>query len=94
MVVRETRPGAKRSSEADLLSYLRESTQTSWHVSGTCKMGTDKQAVVDGKLRVHGISGLRVIDSSIFPTLPSSDTNAPAIMTGEKGADLVLETAG
>lgn len=93
-VVRETRPGAKRSSEADLLSYVRELTQTSWHVSGTCKMGTDKQAVVDGKLRVHGISGLRVIDSSIFPTLPSSNTNAPAIMTGEKGADLVLEAAG
>jgi choline dehydrogenase len=92
-IVRETRPGTEQNTEADMLDYVRQSTQTSWHVSGTCRMGADEASVVDAKLRVRGISGLRVIDSSIFPTLPSSNTNAPTIMTGEKGADLVLEAA-
>ena len=92
-VVRETRPGTERSTESDLLDYVRHSTQTSWHVAGTCRMGADEASVVDEKLRVRGVSGLRIIDSSIFPTLPSSNTNAAAIMTGEKGADLVLEAA-
>jgi choline dehydrogenase len=57
---------------------------------GTCKMGVDPQAVVDPELRVRGLGGLRVIDSSIFPTIPSSNTNIPTIAAAEKGSDLLL----
>lgn len=66
---------------------------TIYHPVGTCKMGPkwDKGAVVDPRLRVYGVGGLRVIDASIMPTIPSGNTNAPAIMVGEKGADLVKE---
>jgi choline dehydrogenase len=60
---------------------------------GTCKMGVDAQAVVDPQLKVYGIDNLRVIDSSVFPTIPSSNTNIPTIATGEKGAELVLAAA-
>jgi choline dehydrogenase len=90
LVVRETRPGPDVRDDAGLLDYMKETIQTSWHMVGTCKMGTDAQAVVDPQLRVHGIDRLRVIDSSIFPTIPSSNTNIPTIATGEKGAELLL----
>ena len=65
---------------------------TVWHYIGSCKMGskTDPMAVVDASLRVHGIHGLRVIDASIMPTLVGGNTNAPSIMVGEKGADIVI----
>jgi len=89
-VVRETRPGPNVSDDAELLAYVRETLQTSWHMVGTCKMGVDPAAVVDPELRVHGIHGLRVIDSSICPTLPSSGTNIPTIAIAEKGASMVL----
>lgn len=90
LVVRETRPGPGVVNDADMLAYIRETLQTSWHMVGTCKMGTDGMAVVDPQLRVHGMEGLRVIDSSICPTLPSSGPAVPAMAIGEKGAEMVL----
>ena len=93
LIVRETRPGPEVTGDDDLMHYIRETTQTTWHASGTCKMGHDDMAVVDPELRVRGIAGLRVIDSSIFPTIPSSNTNVPTIAVAEKGSDLVLKAA-
>ncbi len=94
LVVRETRPGPEAQDDAALLDYMRETVQTCWHMIGTCKMGLDPAAVVDPDLRVRGINALRVIDSSVFPTIPSSNTNIPTIATAEKGADLMLAVAG
>ena len=93
LVVRETRPGPAIQDDAAMLDYIRSSVQTSWHQIGTCKMGVDASAVVDPELRVCGIANLRVIDSGICPTIPSSNTNIVSIAIGEKGADLLLETA-
>ena len=93
LVVRETRPGPEIQDDAGLLDYMKETIQTSWHMVGTCRMGVDAAAVVDPQLKVRGIDGLRVIDSSIFPTIPSSNTNIPTIATGEKGAELLLNAA-
>jgi choline dehydrogenase len=88
--LRETRPGpATDDSDDALLAYLKASGQTSWHPIGTCRMGRDETAVVDARLRVHGIDGLRVADSSVMPTMPSSNTNAASIAIGEKAADLI-----
>jgi choline dehydrogenase len=89
-VVRETRPGPEVQDDSALLDYIRGSVQTSWHQIGTCKMGVDEAAVVDPELRVRGIDALRVIDSSICPTLPSANTNIPSIAIGEKGAEMML----
>lgn len=89
-IVRETRPSAEAETDADLLEYVKKSAATSFHPVGTCRMGTDDQAVVDPQLRVRGIEALRVVDSSVMPTMPASNTNAPSIMIGEKAADLVL----
>jgi len=72
------------------LDWARSNTASIYHPTGTCKMGTDKTAVVDAALRVHGIHGLRVADCSIMPEIVSGNTNAPAIMIGEKCADLIL----
>ncbi len=93
MIVRETRPGPEVQDDAGLLDYMKGTIQTSWHMVGTCKMGMDEAAVVDPQLRVRGLEGLRVIDSSICPTIPSSNTNIPSIAIGEKGADMVLAAA-
>jgi choline dehydrogenase len=90
LVVRETRPGADAQDDAAILDYVKASAQTAWHMCGTCKMGVDEAAVVDPQLRVRGIAALRVIDSSIFPTIPSSNTNIPSIAVGEKGAELIM----
>ncbi len=90
LIVRETRPGPDISDDAAVLNYVRDSGQTSWHPIGTCKMGSDSLAVVDPLLRVRGVQGLRVVDSSIMPTMPSSNTNAASIAIGEKGADCIL----
>ncbi len=92
LIVKETRPGAETSTDEEILDYIRQTTQTTWHIVGSCKAGTDDLAVVDPDLRVRGIRHLRVIDSSIFPTIPSSNTNAPTIALGERGAEMVLET--
>ena len=73
------------------LDWARNNTASIYHPTGTCKMGEGKEAVVDARLRVHGIAGLRVADCSIMPEIVSGNTNAPAIMIGEKASDLVLE---
>jgi len=92
-VVQELRPGPKAASDHDLLEYIRDSGQTSYHPIGTCRMGTDAMAVVDPQLRVHGIERLRVADASVMPTMPASNTNAASLMIGEKAADMILATA-
>ena len=89
----EIAPGARLQSDAELLDWVRNNAETTYHPVGTCKMGSDPMAVVDSELRVHGIEGLRVADASIMPTLTSGNTNAPAIMIGEKCAEMVLATA-
>jgi choline dehydrogenase len=89
----EIAPGAHLQSDADLLEWVRNNAETTYHPVGTCKMGSDPRAVVDPELRVHGIAGLRVADASIMPTLTSGNTNAPAIMIGEKCASMVLAAA-
>jgi choline dehydrogenase len=93
LIVRETRPGPEAQDDAALLDYMRETIQTSWHMIGTCKMGVDSAAVVDPELRVRGVANLRVIDSAICPTIPSSNTNIVSIAIGEKGADMLLAAA-
>lgn len=75
------------------LDWARNNTASIYHPTGTCKMGQGKDAVVDERLRVHGIQGLRVADCSIMPEIVSGNTNAPAIMIGEKASDLILEDA-
>ncbi len=80
---------AEAQSEADVRAAIRRSTNTIFHPVGTCKMGSDALSVVDAELRVRGVSGLRVIDASIMPTIPGGNTNAPTIMIAEKAADLV-----
>jgi choline dehydrogenase len=92
-IVRETRPGPRVATDDELLDYARRTAQTCWHPSGTCKMGSGTDAVVDSELRVRGIEGLRVIDTSVMPFLTASNTNIPTIMIAEKGADLVLRDA-
>jgi choline dehydrogenase-like flavoprotein len=85
----ERLPGPEVQSDAELMAYARQHGKTDYHPVGSCKMGIDPMAVVDPELRVHGVAGLRVCDSSIMPQLVSSNTNAPTIMIGEKAADLV-----
>jgi choline dehydrogenase len=74
--VRETRPGPGTSDDGALIDFIKDSVQTSWHMVGTCKMGVDDRSVVDPQLRVRGIEKLRVVDSSICPTIPSSNRTA------------------
>ena len=92
-VAEEYRPGAAAESDADLLEFARNYGATIFHPSGTCKMGADPMAVVDDRLRVHGLAGLRVVDCSIMPTLVSGNTHAPVVMIAEKASDLILEDA-
>jgi choline dehydrogenase len=82
-------PSASAKTDADILSYIRQYASVDYHPVGSCKMGKDDAAVVDPELRVRGIDKLRVIDSSIMPSLISGNTNAPSIMIGEKGAALI-----
>ncbi|HHV70886.1 GMC family oxidoreductase [Brucella intermedia] len=88
-VMAERLPGPKVVSDDDLFDYACANAKTDHHPVGTCKMGTDAMAVVDLDLKVRGLQGLRVCDSSIMPRVPSCNTNAPTIMIGEKGADII-----
>jgi choline dehydrogenase len=92
-VVREHLPGPETASDEALMAYARGYATTVFHPCGTCKMGTDASAVVDARLRVRGVEGLRVADASIMPTLTSGNTNAPTVMIGEKAADMIREDA-
>ncbi len=88
--VTEMAPGADRDTDEEILDWVRRTAETTYHPVGTCKMGADAMAVVDARLRVHGIDGLRVADASNMPTLTSGNTNAPSIMIGEKAAEMML----
>lgn len=85
----EVSPGSDVASDEQILAWIRNNSQTAYHPIGTCRMGPGPNCVVDDRLRVHGISGLRVADASIFPTMPSGNTNAPSIMVGEKASDIL-----
>ena len=87
-------PGELVTSDAGLINYIRDFATTIYHPAGSCKMGHDALAVVDPRLRVHGISGLRVADASIMPRIINANTNAPCIMIGEIAAAMILEEAG
>ncbi|HCW89743.1 MAG TPA: GMC family oxidoreductase, partial [Marinobacter sp.] len=90
----EVSPGPALQNDDDLAAWVRRSGESAYHPVGTCKMGVDPMAVVDPRLRVHGLQCLRVIDASIMPTLVGGNTNQPATMIGEKGAAMILEDAG
>ena len=85
----EYSPGIGADSDGEIEQWIRENSETAYHPIGTCRMGQGADAVVDDQLKVHGLEGLRVADASIFPTMPSGNTNAPSIMVGEKCADLI-----
>lgn len=94
IVTEEALPGAAVESDAQWREHIRDNAWTVFHPCGTCRMGPNPQAdVVDPRLRVHGLAGLRVADASIFPNIISGNTNAPCIMVGEKAAELILEDA-
>ncbi len=93
LIAEERLPGETCVTDADLLAYARQTGTTVYHPTSTCRMGADANAVVDERLRVRGFEGLRVIDASIMPTVVSGNTNAAAVMIGEKGADMVLQDA-
>ena len=89
----EREPGAENIGDETLLAYAREKGNTIFHPTSTCRMGCDSRAVVDSRLRVYGVEGLRVADCSVMPTAVSGNTNAPAVMIGEKCAHMILEDA-
>ncbi|MCP3722507.1 choline dehydrogenase [Paraburkholderia sp. CNPSo 3272] len=90
----EVTPAGEVTDDASMLKFFREQSGSIYHLCGTCAMGPDaRTSVVDARLRVHGIEGLRVVDASIFPNITSGNTNAPTMMVAEKGADMILEDA-
>jgi choline dehydrogenase len=89
----ERYPGPSVDTTDAVRQYVRETAITYHHQVGTCKMGTDPAAVVDPRLRVHGLEGLRVADASVMPSVTTGNTNAPSIMIGERAADFLLADA-
>ncbi len=85
----EVAPGPEVTSDADIDDFVRANANSAYHPSGTCKMGSDVLAVVDPELKVHGVTGLRVADASIIPTIPNGNLNAPSLMIGERAASLI-----
>lgn len=92
-IAEELQPGEACVSDEDFLAFSRATATTVYHPTSTCRMGSDPTAVVDQRLRLHGLERLRVVDASIMPTVISGNTNATAVMIGEKGADMILQDA-
>jgi len=92
-IAEERAPDPRCTSDAELLAFARANGTTVFHPTSTCRMGADATAVVEERLRVHGIERLRVVDGSIMPTVVSGNTNAAIVMIGEKGADMILQDA-
>ena len=86
----EIQPGPDCQTDEQIDAFVRDKAETCYHPCGTCKMGTAADAVVDPRLQVYGIEGLRVADASIMPSIVSGNLNAPTIMIGEKAADMIL----
>ena len=90
-IVSEKAPGPAIATDEDILQNAVELGGTSFHVAGTCRMGSDAGSVLDPQLRVRGVSGLRVVDTSIFPTLVSGNTNAPTMVVAMRAAEMILQ---
>lgn len=91
VVQTEIRPGPAVDDDQAWLDYARRTGQTCWHPVSSCRMGTPDQAVVDARCRVHGVAGLRVVDASVFPLMPASNTHIPTLMLAERAADLIRD---
>jgi choline dehydrogenase len=85
----ELSPGPALKTDAEIDAFVRRGVETCYHPVGTCRMGTSKDCVVDAECRVHGTTGLRVVDASVMPSIVSGNTNAPTIMIAEKASDLI-----
>ena len=93
-VISEINPGDEIESDDEIIDAFHRIGNSGYHAAGTCRMGTDKASVVDTRLRVRGVEGLRVVDISVMPSLVSGNTNAPAMAMASRAGELILEDAG